>query len=156
MPSGPYNQQGVAIGLNPGNTSQVTTSQIASAVPELKGAGSIPNGIYVPVTDSNGNCVSDPGEPMLGGIYVRGNLDTLTMSLGGGSNNLAVYTLSQGSTTTTVTVDRTNNQTTVTSNGWLSPPVGGGCALVPGPATRTFTGVPKGWQGPGNANATMI
>ncbi len=134
----------------------MTTSQIAAAVPELTGASSIPTGIYVPVTDSNANCVSDPGEPMLGGIYVQGNLDSLTLSLGGGSNNLAVYTFTQGTTTTTVTVDRTNNQTTVTSNGWLPPPSGGGCSVTPGPATRTFTGVPKGWQGPGNANATII
>lgn len=156
MPNGPYNQQGVSIGLNPGKTSQVTTSQIAAAVPELKGATSIPNGIYVPVTDTNNDCVSDPGKPMLGGIYVQGNLDSLSMSLGGASNNLAVYTFSQGSTTTTVTVDRTNNQTTVNGNGWLPPPVGAGCSLSPGPASRTFTGVPKGWQGPGHGNASII
>jgi Domain of unknown function (DUF4900) len=156
LPTGPYNQQGVSIGLNPGQTSPVTTAQIAAAVPELKNASSIPSGIYVPITDSNGNCVSDPNEPMLGGIYVQGNLDSLTMSLGGGSNNLAVYTFTQGSTTTTVTVDRTNNQTTVNSNNWLSPPVAPGCALSPGPATRTFSGVPKGYQVPGNNYGTII
>lgn len=156
LPSGPYNQQGVAIGLNPGQTSSVTTAQIAAAVPELKNASSIPSGIYVPVTDSNGDCVSNPSEPMLGGIYVQGDLDSLSMSLGGGSNNLAVYTFTQGSTTTTVTVDRANNQTTVTSNNWLSPPVAPGCALTPGPATRTFSGVPKGYQEPGNNNGAII
>jgi hypothetical protein len=135
----------------------VTSTQIAGAVPELKNAGSIPNGIYVPVTDSNGNCVSDANEPMLGGVYVQGNLDSLTMSLGGGTNNLAVYTFTQGSTTTTVTVDRTANQTTVTSNAWLPPPAQPGCAGLAGPATRVFSGVPKGWQGAGGvANASMI
>lgn len=146
IPSGPYNQQGVAIGLNPGNTSQVTTGQLTDGrIPELRGAGSVPNGIYVPVNDA-GN-VSTAGDQMGGGVYVQGNLDSLTMSLGGGSNNLAVYTFTQGSTTTTVTVDRTNNQTTVNSNAWISP----------GPASRTFTGVPKGWQGAGGvANASMI
>ncbi|TMJ07331.1 MAG: DUF4900 domain-containing protein, partial [Bacillati bacterium ANGP1] len=119
LPSGSYNQQGVAIGLSPGNTSQVTTTQIDTAIPELKGTGTVPNGIYVPVTDSNNNCRSDPLEAMLGGIYVQGNLDSLAMSVTG---TTAVYTLIQGSTTTTVTVDRTNNKTTVSSNGWLIPP----------------------------------
>jgi len=154
LPSDPFSQQGVAIGLNPGNTNPVTTSQIAAAIPELTGAGSIPNGIYVPVVDANGDCRSDFGDAMKGGVYVQGNLDSLTMSVSGST---AVYTLVQGSTTTTVIVDRTNNQTTVTSNGWLTPPSGGGCPGVgPGPATRTFTGVPKGWQGPGDPNATII
>lgn len=134
-----------------------TTAQIAASIPELTNSGTVPNGIYVPVVDNNGNCSSDSGKPMGGGIYVQGNLDGLTMSLGGGSNNLAVYTLTQGTTTTTVTVDRANNQTTVTSNGWLPPATGGTCpGGAPGPATRTFTGVPKGVQAPGNANATII
>jgi hypothetical protein len=92
---------------------------------------------------------------MLGGIYVQGSVDSLTLSVAGPTNNLGVYTFVQGSTTTTVTVDRANNQTTVTSNGWLTPS-GPGCAGSVGPATRTFAGVPKGWQGPGNANATVI
>jgi len=154
LPNGPYNQQGVAIGLNPGNTGQVTTAQIDAAIPELTGAGSVQNGIYVPVVDSNANCRSDSTEAMKGGVYVQGNLDSLTLGVSG---TTAVYTLVQGSTTTTVTVDRTNNQTTVSSNGWLAPPSGGGCpGAGPGPATRTFTGVPKGWQGPGNANGTII
>ena len=156
LPAGSYNQQGVAIGLSPGNTSQVTTTQIDTAIPELKGTGTVPNGIYVPVTDSNNNCRSDPLEAMLGGIYVQGNLDSLAMSVTG---TTAVYTLIQGSTTTTVTVDRTNNKTTVSSNGWLIPPAGNGCPVVgvgSGLSTRMFTGVPKGWQGPGNANGTIV
>ncbi len=154
LPNGPYNQQGVAVGLSPGNTGQVTTAQIDATIPELTGTGSVPNGIYVPVVDTNGNCRSDSTEAMKGGVYVQGNLDSLTLSVSG---TTAVYTLVQGSITTTVTVDRTNNQTTVSSNGWLAPPSGGGCpGAGPGPATRTFTGVPKGWQGPGNANGTII
>jgi len=154
LPSSPFNQQGVSIGRNPTDASAVTTGQIAGAIPELTGAGSIPSGIYVPVVDSNANCRSDAGEAMKGGVYVQGNLDSLTLGVSG---TTAVYTLVQGSTTTTVTVDRTNNQTTVSSNGWLAPPSGGGCpGAGPGPATRTFTGVPKGWQGPGDPNASII
>ena len=155
LPAGAFSQQGTAVGRNPTNSSAVTAAQIASAIPELTGAGSIPSGIYVPVTDSNGNCRSDPLETMKGGIYVQGNLDSLTMGVSG---NNAVYTLVQGSTTTTVTVDRASNLTTVQSNAWMTPPSGGGC---PGAgsglsSSRQFIGVPKGWQGPGNTNASMI
>src|SRR5262249_8669857 len=132
----------------------VTAAQITSAVPELRGAWSIPNGVYVPVTDSVNNCRSNIGATMRGGIYVQGNLNGLTMSVQG---RTAVYSFGQGATTTTVTVDRTNNQTTVASNGWLSSPSAGGCPGAPqGAATRAFVGVPKGWQGPGNPNATLI
>jgi hypothetical protein len=154
MPNSPFSQQGVAVGRTPTDTSTVTTAQITSAIPELTGAGSVPNGIYVPVSDANNTCRSDPGDAMKGGIYVQGNVDSMTLSVAGST---AVYTLVQGSTTTTVTVDRGNNQTTVSSNGWLTPPSGGGCpGASMGPATRTFVGVPKGWQGPGDPNATII
>jgi Domain of unknown function (DUF4900) len=154
MPASPFSQQGVAVGRNPTDTTAVTTAQITGAIPELTGSGAVPNGIYVPVTDSANTCRSNIGESMKGGIYVQGDLNSLTMSVAGST---AVYTLVQGSTTTTVTIDRGNNQTTVTSNGWMAPPSGGGCPGVgAGPATRTFVGVPKGWQGPGNPNATMI
>jgi hypothetical protein len=154
LPTSPFNQQGVAVGRNPADSSAVTTSQITSAIPELNGSGSVPNGVYVPVVDANGNCRSDGGEQMAGGVYVQGNVDTMTLGVSG---NTAVYTLTQGPHTTTVTVDRTNNQTTVNSNNWTAPPSGGSCpGAAPGPASRTFTGVPKGWQGPGNPNASMI
>jgi len=45
----------------------------------------------------------------------------------------------------TITVDRVGQTTTVTNTAWASP------------QTRTFAGVPKGWQGGGSiANATVI
>jgi hypothetical protein len=155
LPDSPFSQQGVSVGRNPTDTSAVTTAQITGAIPELTGAGSVPNGIYVPVTDAQNKCRSEAtGAVMKGGIYVQGTLNNLTMSVVGST---AMYTLVQGGTTTTVTVDRANNKTTVTSNGWLTPPSGGSCpGAAPGPATRTFVGVPKGWQGPGNPNATIL
>jgi hypothetical protein len=155
LPNSPFNQQGVSIGRNPADSSAVTVAQITGAIPELTGSGSVPDGVYVPVVDSNANCRSDSGEAMKGGIYVQGNLQKMTMSVSG---NTAVYTLAHtNGTTTTVTVDRTNNQTVVTSNAWRPPPSGSGCpSAAPGPSTRAFTGVPKGWQGPGSPNATMI
>lgn len=154
LPANSFNQQGVAVGRNPTDSSAVTTSQITSAIPELKNASSVPNGIYVPVSQLSSACRSDSGAAMMGGIYVQGTLDSLTMSVSGST---AVYTLVQGATQTIVTVDRANNNTMVSSNGWLPPPSGGSCPIAPpGGPVRTFVGVPKGWQGPGNDNAGII
>ncbi|MBU1112336.1 MAG: DUF4900 domain-containing protein [Candidatus Omnitrophica bacterium] len=58
------------------------------------------NGIYVP---NNGSAVT-------GGIYIRGDSNIL-MSVDGNDN--AVYTITQGSVSKTITVDYTNSQTTV-------------------------------------------
>jgi hypothetical protein len=147
MPTNAFSQQGVAVGRDPADLSPVTNLQVRQAIPELAdNSNAVPTGIYVPVQDGNGNGVSDAGEALAGGIYVQGDLTSLTMSLGGGSNNLAVYTFVQGGQTVTVTVDRVANQTTVTNTAW------------PNPQTRTFNGVPKGWQvaDPDIANATII
>lgn len=145
MPTNSFVQQGVAIGRDPSDTSPVTNLQIRQAVPELpKNTSPVPNGIYVPVADGNANGVSDPGEALAGGIYVQGTLDSLTLSLSGPTNNLATYTLVQGGQTVTVTVDRVAGTTTVANTGWSPPQI------------RTFAGVPKGWQGPGNANAAIV
>lgn len=78
------------------------------------------NGIYVPVSGSAVN----------GGIYVNGDAN-VALSVDG--SDRAVYTITQGSTTKTITVDRTNNQTLVqTSSG-----------------TTTYTGQPQGVDGAG-------
>lgn len=72
------------------------------------------NGIYVP--NSGGN--------LAGGIYIRGD-GTINMSMDGYNN--AVYTVAQGGTTKTITVDKTNNTTTVV-----------------GTTTDTYNGIPDG------------
>lgn len=145
MPTNPHSQKGVSVGRNPSNVSPVTNLEIRQVVPELAdNNNAVPGGIYVPVTDSDGNGISNAGEPLAGGIYVQGSLTSLTLALGGATNNLAVYTLVAGGQTVTVTVDRAAGTTTVSNTGW------------PVPQTRTFSGVPKGWQGPGNANAAIV
>ncbi|MGH2405938.1 MAG: DUF4900 domain-containing protein [bacterium] len=144
MPTNPFMQQGVAIGRDPADTTPVTNLQIRSVIPELAdNTSAVPTGIYVPVVDGNGNGVSDGGEGLAGGIFVQGTLNSLTLSIAGPTNNLAVYTLVQGGQTVTVTVDRVAGTTTVANSAWA-------------PSTRTFTSVPKGWQGPGNSNAAII
>jgi len=152
IPGNPYSQMGVSVGRDPTDISAVTNLQIRQAVPELAdNSDVVPNGIYVPVNDAClpppptcGNGSSDATEPLAGGIYVQGDLNSMTLSVGGPTNNLAVYTLVQGGQTVTVTVDRLTNTTTVTNNTW------------PAPQTRIFAGVPKGWQGSGNAYAAII
>lgn len=75
---------------------------------------------------SNGIYVPNSGGAVTGGILVKGDA-TLAMNVDGSSN--AVYTVTQGSTTKNITVDRVNNQTTVQT-------VGGG--------TSTYAGLPDG------------
>jgi hypothetical protein len=151
VPPNSYNQRAISIGHDPADTATPngwTANQwnqaIRQVIPELPdNTSSVPNAIYVPVVDANANSSSDAGEALAGGIYVQGDLTSLTLSTGGGGN-LGVYTFVQGSQTVTVTVDRAAQTTTVTNTAW------------PSPQTRTFTGVPKGWQsGPGQ-NDTMI
>jgi hypothetical protein len=145
LPSNPFSQKGVSIGRDPADVSAVTNLQIRQAVPELPdNATAVPAGIYIPVEDSNANNVSDAGEALAGGIYVQGDLTSLTLSVGGPTNNLAVYTLVRSGQTATITIDRVAQTTTITNTAW------------PVPQTRTFTGVPKGWQGPGNSSAAII
>ena len=72
-------------------------------------------------TPGNGIFLANSGNNLTGGIYVNGD-SALNMSVSGGN---AVYTVTQGSTTKAITVDRTNNQTTVVTNGG-SPQIYGG------------------------------
>ncbi|MGH7427022.1 MAG: DUF4900 domain-containing protein, partial [Candidatus Methylomirabilaceae bacterium] len=113
IPTNPYLQQGVAIGRDPADTTPVTNLQIRQAVPELAdNSNPVPIGIYVPVVDGNSNGISDAGEALAGGIYAQGTLTSLTLSVSGPTNNLAVYTLVGGGQTVTVTVNRTAGTTT--------------------------------------------
>jgi len=151
VPQNSFSQAGIAIGRNPTDTSAVTDRQIRQAVPELTDCApppapcaGVPNGIYVPVEDTNGNGISDAGEALAGGIYVLGNLSSLTLQANVPANDQMTYRFVQGGQTVTVAVDRAAQTTSVTNTAW------------PNPQSRLFRGVPKGWQGPGNGNATLI
>ena len=72
-------------------------------------------------TSGNGIFLANSGNNLTGGIYVNGD-SALNMSV---NNNNAVYTITQGAMTKAITVDRTNDQTTVVTNGG-SPQVYGG------------------------------
>ncbi len=97
-----------------------------NAAPPTTGSGAsevINNGVYLPVSDV-------AGQPTItgGGIYVKGNVDE--MSLTRGSGGAQVYAIRQGSSTTTVTI---------------TPPSGSsaGTTVISGSAgTTTYQGVP--------------
>ncbi|MCS7173251.1 MAG: DUF4900 domain-containing protein [Armatimonadetes bacterium] len=161
-------QRAVSLGLDPEDRSPNSWGDaqwnlaVRERIPELRNtSSSVPDGIYLPVED-DGDCISEDGERLLGGIYVQGDLDSLTLRVGGPDNNLAVYEFRRGSRTVTVTVDRTNNRTTVQDSRWPGREggTGGGCpsgGTAAGPRTVTFQGVPKGFQGSDLfPNATVI
>ena len=100
---------------NAGTITLSSSSQQTDMENQAKGGQTFSsNGIYVP--NSGGN--------LTGGIYVRGD-GTVNMSVDGGNN--AVYTVTQGGTTQTITVNKTNNTT-----------------MVVGATTNTYNGIPDG------------
>lgn len=147
MPSNSWSQKGVSIGRNPSDTSNVTDSQIRDTIPELTDGGAVvPNGIYIPrahETSGEDDPCTNGAAPckMNGGIYVQGDLNSVTLSYSGDD---AIYTLVQSGTTVTIRVNRVTNTTQITHPGWSAP------------QTRTFSGVPKGYQPDANNNAAMI
>ena len=86
-------------------------------------SGSAPTGVYVPwYTDGSGNKIygSDPaagGDGAAGGFYINGNASIQLSATTGGdgtSNATQTYTITQGSTTTTIIVDTASNPPTTT------------------------------------------
>lgn len=80
---------------------------------------------------SNGIYLPNNGTSLIGGIYVRGNQgqhgDDAVVNMSVGANG-PVYTISQSLTTKTITVDYTNNQTTIQE----------------GASPNTYQGIPDG------------
>ncbi len=109
--------------FNAGYTRSVSTVTLASSVQQQDvsnqatgGQTLTGNGIFIPTSGSN----------LAGGIFIRGDAN-VTMAVDGSEN--AAYTLTQGSTTKNVTVNRTTNQTIVTEVGQ---------------PTLTYNGLPDG------------
>ncbi len=83
------------------------------------------SGVYIPYTDTlpTPPAATCPLAPCFtgGGIYVQGNADQVTMAaatvtIAGTPHSEQVFTIVQGSTTTTVTLDLTGNTTTIADN----------------------------------------
>jgi hypothetical protein len=139
LPSNSFNQKGISIGRDPTDITPVTNLQIRQAIPEIPdNHDPVPAGIYIPRPSADGG-------PLGGGIFVQGNLTSLTLSKYGPTGDLARYRfVHSNGQTVTVIVDRVNNWTAVTNSAW------------PTPQTRAFFGVPKGYQGPGHRNSTIV
>jgi hypothetical protein len=116
-------------------------AQMATELQTVKGvsypaSGSVPNGVYIPeysvttggtTTNMYGSNPASGGDGYAGGFYIQGNASiSLTASTDSSGNPTQKYTITQGATTTTITVDTTTNQTIVKS----------------GSTTQTLTGVP--------------
>ncbi len=149
VPPNSFNQKGVSIGRDPRDVSPVTNAQVRASIPELRdNSNSVPSGIYVPATDGDGDCITEDGDRLVGGIYVEGDLDSLTFRTAGPSNELAVYELRQGSRVVTITVDRNGGRTTIEDSNWPRPEGGcsggGGGGGGGGRRTVTLQGVPNG------------
>ncbi len=131
LPSNVYAQQ-LAVLNSTGTTdttftsAQPTTSQLtanlrtASNTAPSTSSGNLSNGVYV--SSSNGTSITG------GGVYVQGTADDIQLSVTG--TNTQVYTVKQGSNTTTITI--------VPPNGSSS----GTTTITKGSNTTTFQGVP--------------
>ncbi|MBZ5512685.1 MAG: hypothetical protein LAN70_16170 [Acidobacteriia bacterium] len=102
--------------------------------------GGASSGVYLPYCTGGPGC-TNPYTINGGGIYVAGNA-SVQMNVGtdGSSHPTQIYTITQGSTTTTVTTNIQANTTTVTS----------------GSGTTTLTGVPQNLTGVSPSPATVL
>ena len=116
LPANSYSQQNAALGRNPSDTTPPSNWDINAALGLGLGGSPPPTGVYVVHSGSSLN----------GGIYVQGNLDRMTTSLD--AYGRQVYTMRQGGTTTSITVDRSTNSTRV----------------AVGASSIDYTGVPLG------------
>ncbi|HYM80302.1 MAG TPA: DUF4900 domain-containing protein [Candidatus Limnocylindria bacterium] len=102
MPANSYGQQNAAIGLSPTSTTQPSNSTIRTQLGLPSSTSPPPDGMYLP---NNG------GSPPLltGGIYVQGDLNQCVASVD--SLGRQVYTMTQGGSSRTITVDVAANRT---------------------------------------------
>jgi Tfp pilus assembly protein PilX len=108
-----------------GSGSGVSTASAAMGVLETA-AGTAwttaaTSGVYIPHSGSTLTGLGPGTPPAFGGIYVQGNVDQMTLTattVGSGSSAVKkqVITIKQGSSTTTVTLDLTNQTTEIQDN----------------------------------------
>jgi len=118
LPQNDYNQkQAVLDGIGQA-TNPVTNSDLNKKLKDITG-NAYPNngtstGVFLPYTtvDANGNTI--PPTFKGGGIYVEGDANVTLQPSG---TSAQVYTITQGSTTTTITIDPKLNTTTMVSGG---------------------------------------
>ena len=115
LPVNDYSQERAVLDGLGTNTNAVTKSDLNGAVKDINGnpyplAGAS-SGVFVPYSVS-GSGISTTRTFTGGGFYVEGNA-SVTLSVNG--SNQQIFTIKQGSTTTTITVDLVASTTTVSS-----------------------------------------
>ena len=115
LPQNDYNQQRAVLdGKGLGNTAP-TAAEMNNSLKKVNGSAyplsGTSTGVYLPYTI---NPVTGVATFTGGGIYVQGDA-SVTLSTSGATGQ--VYTINQGGTVTTVTVDTAANTTTMTSGG---------------------------------------
>ena len=154
LPANDFNQkEAVVDGL--GNTGSITNAQMNAALKTANGtaypsAGTTNPGVYMPYSSSASACGAKPTPCMTGGgIYVQGTANSVvltaqTQTIGGVAHTEQVFTITQGSTTTTVTVDLTGGTTTMASQS-------GGSVT-----TTVINGVPENLSGSTPSEGVML
>lgn len=144
LPGNAFSQMNAAIGLDPTITTVPDNATLNTQLGLAASATAPPDGIYIGSSAGITN-----GSNVTGGLYVRGNLDDCLLSIDGSGNQ--VYTLKQGSTTLTFTVNRTTNRTIV-SDGVTSPKT-----LIGTPRGMLFvTGSIANLRGPDRASGAIV
>ncbi len=144
VPANDYNQARAVLDSQGTSNAQVTNSDLNGSVKDVNGnaynINGASSGVYLPYTiNPQTGAATFNG----GGIYVQGDASvTLTAS----GNTAQVYTIAQGSTTTTITIDNTANTTTFSSTTGSTT------------TTKTISGVPVMYLSSGGtpSNATML
>ena len=115
LPQNDYNQQRAVLDGKGSGSTAPTAAELNSSLKKANGSAyplsGTSTGVYLPYTI---NPVTGVATFTGGGIYVQGDA-SVTLSTSGATGQ--VYTINQGGTVTTVTVDTAANTTTMTSGG---------------------------------------
>lgn len=111
LPSNDFNQRRAVLDGKGSNSSAVTNSDLNAALRDVTRnsypSGGTTSGVYLPYTTSGGTNTFTGG-----GIYVQGDAKVTLTAVG---TQAQQYTIVQGSTSTTITVNNSTNTTVMTS-----------------------------------------
>jgi Tfp pilus assembly protein PilX len=138
LPTNDYNQKRAVLDGKGQNSGAVTNSDLNAGLRDAKGisypSGGTTTGVFLPYTVSGGTNTFSGG-----GIYVQGDAKVTLTAVG---SQIQQYTIVQGSTTSTISVNNSTNTTVFTSGG----------------NSVTISGVPQQIDATGmsSSNATML
>jgi Tfp pilus assembly protein PilX len=121
LPANSFNQEQAVLdgkGVNPDGTTvpQPTQTQLSNALKNINktsypASGAVPPGVYLPYSVNSSGKATFNG----GGIMVSGDASVVLSPAAVGKGQ--IYQITQGSTTTTITIDPVSNTTVVSSGG---------------------------------------